>query len=110
MSPPRFATLPRRELADGRVVWLAIRRIARLRGLAGLAVLALDAGLELPRCRSVHTFAMRFALDLVWLDGAGEVIRIDRHVPPRRLRGCRRARGVVEVNAGEADAFVAAGL
>jgi uncharacterized membrane protein (UPF0127 family) len=39
---------------------------------------------------------MRFALDLVWLDAHGETVRIDRSVPPRRMRLCRAARSVVE--------------
>ena len=38
------------------------------------------------------------------------VVRIDRAVPPRRLKACFGARSVVEANAGTADAFVAAGL
>jgi uncharacterized membrane protein (UPF0127 family) len=56
-------------------------------------------GLLLPRTRSVHTFGMRFALDLHWLDAAGGVVRIDRAVPPRRLRTCLRARAVLELPA-----------
>jgi uncharacterized protein len=55
--------------------------------------------LLLPRCRSVHTFGMRFALDLYWLDAAGEIVRVDLGVPPRRVRRCRAARAVVEVPA-----------
>jgi uncharacterized membrane protein (UPF0127 family) len=53
---------------------------------------------------------MRFPLDLIWLSKSGEVVRIDEHVPPRRLRTCVRARSVVECNAGTARAFVDAGL
>jgi uncharacterized membrane protein (UPF0127 family) len=53
---------------------------------------------------------MRFPLDLVWLSRAGEVVRIDEDVPPRRLKVCVRARSVVECNAGAARAFVDAGL
>src|SRR5438477_1108181 len=54
--------------------------------------------LLIPGCRSVHTFGMRFALDLVWLDAEGRVVRIDRAVPPRRMRWCRAAAGgVVEI-------------
>jgi uncharacterized protein len=56
-------------------------------------------GLLLPRTRSVHTFGMRFALDLHWLDGSGEVVRVDRAVPPRRVRTCLRARSVLELPA-----------
>jgi hypothetical protein len=81
-----------------------------MRGLARLDALPAAAALHIPRCRSVHTFTMRFALDLVWLDREGGVVRIDRAVPPRRLRTCLRARSVVELNAGEADGFLAAGL
>jgi uncharacterized protein len=70
----------------------------RLIGLVFLREPPAD-GLLLPRTRSVHTFGMRFALDLHWLDGSGEVVRIDRAVPPRRIRTCLRARSVVELPA-----------
>jgi uncharacterized membrane protein (UPF0127 family) len=73
--------------------------LARLLGLAGLRDLPADVGLLLPRTRSVHTFGMRFALDLVWLDTAGRIARIDRTVPPGRLRACRDARAVIELRA-----------
>jgi uncharacterized membrane protein (UPF0127 family) len=56
-------------------------------------------GLLLPRTRSVHTFGMRFPLDLYWLDEAGRTIRRDEAVPPRRIRTCMRARAVLEVPA-----------
>jgi uncharacterized membrane protein (UPF0127 family) len=51
---------------------------------------------------------MRFPLDLIWLSKDGEPVRVDRAVPPRRLKWCVRARSVVEANAGTADRFVAA--
>ena len=86
----------------------ATTRAARLRGLTGRAALGDGEGLRIPRCRSVHTFGMRFALDLVWLDRRGEVVRVDRGVPPRRVRTCLDARSVVEVGAGRADAYLAA--
>ena len=57
------------------------------------------AALLLPRCRSVHTFGMRFALDLFWLDASGDIVRVDRGVPPWRVVRCRGARAVVEVPA-----------
>ena len=70
--------------------------VARLRGLLGHRHPPPFA-LRLEPCRCVHTFGMRFAVDLHWLDGGGQVLRVDRRVPPRRVRGCRRARAVVEV-------------
>ena len=74
-------------------------RARGLRRLIGLAYAPPGAPLEIPRCRAVHTFGMRYALDLVWRDGAGRVVRVDRDVPPRRWRACWRARSVVEVPA-----------
>ena len=64
--------------------------------------------LHIPKCWSVHTFTMRFPLDLIWLSKDGDPVRVDQAVPPRRLKWCARARSVVEANAGTADRFVAA--
>jgi uncharacterized membrane protein (UPF0127 family) len=66
-----------------------------------------SVGLELSPCRSIHTFGMRFALDLIWLDGEGRVVRVDVSVPPRRLRTCWRARAVIEVRGGCSGRFLA---
>jgi uncharacterized protein len=57
------------------------------------------AALLLPHCRSVHTFGMRFPLDLYWLDGGGDIVRVDLAVPPRRIVRCRDAQSVIEVPA-----------
>jgi len=109
-ADPRFDPLPARELADGLRVAEADSRAARMKGLAKLDVMPPQLALHIPKCWSVHTFTMRFPLDLIWLDKAGEVVRIDRDVPPGRVKTCVKARSVVEANAGTADDFVAAGL
>jgi uncharacterized protein len=69
----------------------------------GLAFRDQGEPLHIPRCRSIHTFGMRFALDLVWLDAGHAIVRIDRAVPPRRIRTCARARSVLEAPAGTLD-------
>lgn len=79
----------------------------RRKGLAGLDDLPATVGLRIHRCNSIHTFGMRFGLDLLWLARDGRVLRVDRDVPPRRQRLCVRAKSVVEVAAGGADAFAA---
>ena len=79
-----------------------------MRGLARLDAMPDWIALHIPRCRSVHTFTMRFPLELIWLSKDGEPVRVDRAVTPRRLKWCPRARSVVEANAGTADRFVAA--
>jgi uncharacterized membrane protein (UPF0127 family) len=108
-DPPRLTRLPVRVLAGGLRVYEAASAGARLRGLARLEAMPPGAALHLPRTRSVHTFGMRFALDLLWLGADGAVVRVDRGVAPRRMRACRRARSVLETRAGEADAFANAG-
>ena len=57
----------------------------RRRGLAKMAPLPEDHGLRILKCNSVHTFGMRFPLDLVWLGRRGQVLRVDRDVPAGRM-------------------------
>jgi uncharacterized protein len=105
---PRLDALDVRELPGGLRVAYAKRFSERARGLAKLDAMPPEYGLHIPRCRSVHTFTMRFPLDLIWLDKAGGIVRVDREVPRNRHKACLRARSVIEANAGTADAFTAA--
>lgn len=110
--PRRLASLPQvRPPAGVPAAREAATFRSRLLGLAWLAAPSPGVALALwlPRCRCVHTVGMRFALDLVWLDGAGVVVRVDRGVPPRRVRACRRARSVVELPVGQAEEVRARG-
>ena len=95
--PRRLRRLPTLPVpVHGIEVRVAATARARLVGLAWLCAPP-PCGLLLPRTRSVHTVGMRFALDLVWLDARGRVIRVESAVPPRRIRSCGPARAVVEV-------------
>jgi uncharacterized membrane protein (UPF0127 family) len=105
----RLAPLPAVELPGGLCVHEARGMSARRRGLGGLDDVPGERALRL-RCRAVHTFTMRFALDLIWLGRDGTVVRVDRAVRPRRHRGCARARAVVETRAGFADRYIQAGV
>ena len=105
----RFTGLP--VTAHGRLLVIEARtHRSRRRGLSRLAALPAEHALHFPQTPSVHTFGMRFPLDLIWLDGAGTVVRVDRQVAPRRLRLCPSGRSVIECNGGHADAFLAAGV
>jgi uncharacterized protein len=106
----RLDPLPASPLPGGLHVHVARRPAERRRGLARLDDLHPRHALRLEPCRAVHTFGMRFALDLIWLARDGGVVRVDRAVPARRHRLCLRARSVVETRAGEADHFLQAGL
>src|SRR4051812_10626140 len=69
---------------------------ARLLGLAFRRAPPRGHALLIPRCRSVHTFGMRFPVDIAFLDERGSVVRLERSVPPRRVLFCRGARAVLE--------------
>ena len=95
----RFDGLRSRRVAGVRVP-VAERFVSRLLGLALLDRTEAGAGLLIPRCRCVHTFGMRFALDLVFLDP--EVARsvASTRSPPHRVVRERRADAVLELPAG----------
>jgi uncharacterized protein len=106
----RLESLPAIALGEGLTVHVAAGPFARLRGLAALEDLPGEHGLLLPRTRSLHTFGMRFALDLVWLTKDGAVLAIEGSIGPRRHAMARSARSVVEVREGWGPRFVEAGL
>lgn len=96
---PRLSRLPVVTAVD-REVCLACGWRARLLGLAALDREESGAGLLIPRCSSVHTFGMRFSLDLYFLDREGAVIATRLAVPPKRLAFCGSASAVLELPAG----------
>ena len=105
----RLRRLPTAEILGHRIPVAADRR-ARLLGLSRLGPGEAGAGLLIPRCSSVHTFGMRFALDLVFLDRRDRPLATRRAVPARRLVGHRGAAAVLELpaTAGSGN-FAAAG-
>ena len=74
---------------------------ARLLGLAFLDREEAGAGLLIPRCSSVHTFGMRFALDVYFLDGRSALLAVRRQIPARRVVSYRGASAVLEMSAAE---------
>jgi uncharacterized protein len=96
---PRLSRLPVTAVA-GREVRLARGFRARLLGLAALEREAVGGGLLIPRCSSVHTFGMRFALDLYFLDREGTVVAMWLRVAPNRFAFCAAASAVLELPAG----------
>ncbi len=83
----------------GRNVAVATGFRCRLLGLAWLDRVGAGAGLLIPRCSCVHTFGMRFDLDLYFLDARGAVVAVRRSLPPRRIAFCVEAVAVLEVPA-----------
>jgi hypothetical protein len=83
-------------LEDGTYTLLAGDVRSRLLGLAFLDPPPQGIRLLIPRCRSVHTFGMRFALDVTFLGHDDQPLRVVRGVPPGRVLWCSQATAVLE--------------
>ena len=74
---------------------------SRMIGLLGRSRLDVGDGLLLSPAWSIHTWFMRIAIDVVFIDDNGRVLRIYPELPPWRLvSGTRKARTVLEFGAG----------
>jgi uncharacterized protein len=82
---------------------VAANAITRMRGLLGRSSLHEGEGILLLHAPSIHTFFMRFTIDVVFLGRRGEVLKVCDSVKPWRLRSCRKAFAVIELRAGEAE-------
>jgi uncharacterized membrane protein (UPF0127 family) len=100
-------TFELRRSADGAVVFarclLASTPKLRMRGLLGRDSLERDEGILLKPASSVHTFFMRFPIDVVFLDRDRRVVRIARDVGPSRFTRGPGSKEVLELRAGRAD-------
>ncbi|CAE6695234.1 DUF192 domain-containing protein [Paraburkholderia aspalathi] len=72
----------------------------RMRGLLDHDRLPHDEALLLKRCGSVHTFGMRFAIDVLFLDRQRRIVAIRHNVPKRRMLFSLRATQTLEMPAG----------
>jgi len=74
-----------------------------MRGLLGRTGLEPGEGLLIRPAGSVHTFFMRFPIDVVFVSRDGEVLKIASNVAAWRTAAARGAKVVIELAAGEAD-------
>jgi uncharacterized membrane protein (UPF0127 family) len=72
----------------------------RSKGLLGRNGLEPGGGLWIVPCESVHTFFMRFPIDLVYLDRRNRVRKVRSAVGPWRLSACLTAHSILELPAG----------
>jgi uncharacterized protein len=72
----------------------------RRKGLLGRRELRPGEGLWIRPCEAVHTFAMHFPIDLVYLDRELRVKKVRSAVPPWRLSACLTAHSVLELASG----------
>jgi uncharacterized membrane protein (UPF0127 family) len=76
----------------------------RRKGLLGRDSLPPGEGLWIAPCEGVHTFRMRFAIDVLFLDRNRKVLKIRAAMPRGRIALCLRAHSVLELPAGAAEA------
>ncbi|UAN03091.1 DUF192 domain-containing protein [Achromobacter mucicolens] len=92
-------------LRQGRLRLLMVKRWwGRMRGLLGRAPPGPRTGVMLIPCAAVHTFGMRYAIDVAFIGRDGRVVRLRRALAPWRVALCLRAVAVVEMRAGTIDA------
>jgi uncharacterized membrane protein (UPF0127 family) len=61
-------------------------------------------GLWIVPCESVHSFFMKFTIDLVYLDKNKKVRKVRHRMVPWRLSACLSAHSILELPAGAVEA------
>ena len=78
---------------------------SRMKGLLGKSSLNEGEGLLIKPCKGVHTFGMKFPIDVIVLDNNNIVIAVSKALPPNRLTPVyRHAVAVIELPAGTLEA------
>jgi uncharacterized membrane protein (UPF0127 family) len=73
---------------------------SRTRGLLGREHLDDGEALVIAPCQGVHTFGMRFTIDIVGVARDGTVLTIHARVPRRRIKLSLRAFAMIELPGG----------
>ena len=87
-------------VATGKRVHSAVRWWQRAIGLLATRELQDPCGMWIAPCNAVHTFGMRYAIDLIYLTRDGVAIKIVHRLAPWRMSSCRHAFSTLELRAG----------
>jgi uncharacterized membrane protein (UPF0127 family) len=77
--------------------------LSRLKGLLGRSRLEPGEGLLIRPTWSVHTFFMRFPIDVVFVDRSLRILAVAPNLRPWRAAARRRAHAALELAAGESE-------
>ena len=77
----------------------------RKTGLLKHAQLEPGEGLWIAPTEAVHTFGMKFPIDVLFLDKKRKVLKIRSEMPRSRMTACLRAHSVLELPSGTAAAM-----
>jgi uncharacterized membrane protein (UPF0127 family) len=84
----------------GRKIRVAHSLLDRAAGLLATPALLDDEGLWISPCKSIHTFFMRYPIDVLFLDAEGLVISQNTYRPWRISAWHAKSKGVLELAAG----------
>lgn len=105
-SKPSSFTLTntRNQQVVARTVTTAFDSESRRRGLLKHASMAEGSALIIAPTNAIHTFFMRFAIDVAFVSKDGRVVKVRSAVRPWRIAAAWRAFAVIELPAGALDA------
>ena len=94
-----------RNSTTGKIVATRIDRLSsflhRAVGLLARTTIRPDEGVWITSCRAIHTIGMRVAIDVIFVNSEGRVIRAVHDVKPNRIAlSCPGANAVVELGSG----------
>lgn len=93
------------ESGSGRTVATTVRTAfdsaSRREGLLKQSEWPAGSALIIAPCQAVHTVGMKFAIDVVFVDRAGRVVKVRERVRPFRIAGALSAFATIELPAGD---------
>jgi uncharacterized protein len=92
-----------RNVVLGDTVSVADTSAKRRTGLLKHKSLPSGHGLWIVPCEAVHTFGMKFPIDVIFLNRQRKVLKIRKNMPRRRIAMCFRAHSVLELPSGELE-------
>jgi uncharacterized membrane protein (UPF0127 family) len=98
--PPLALTNTRNNRIVAGTLLTAFDSASRRKGLLDHASLADGSAMIIAPTSAIHTFAMRFAIDVIFVSKDGRVLKVRPHVRPRRIAAAWRAFAVVELASG----------
>jgi uncharacterized protein len=82
----------------------------RLKGLMFRKSLPADYAMHIKPCSSIHTFFMKFPLDVLYIDENNQVVKVSRNIPPGKMeKVVKKAQSVIEMPAGSIEEAIEVG-
>ena len=92
----------KKEIANNVIVAKGI--LERMKGLIGHSAIKSGDALLIKPCKGIHTFGMKFPIDVIFLDKGNNVIAVKKYLPPNRITPIYlRAKYVLELPEGTVE-------